>query len=187
MEWISIQQPNDLAGWRSGYFTQVKTAAELDAVGSKAWVEFQEYLSVAQSMSEDDFKDYMRELVFDRTFAGWNGRREAVRSQLVKVTSIPFDYLWDHPADWRPRTYDIDFAALHPIAQAWLGIKALPVSARNSGGPGLPARMADMTRKHEEFRDKWGTAVVIYFDPSKKGAPVGTDEVDRVKGAWSNL
>jgi|GEM_PF-4890813 len=187
MRWISIQQPSDLAGWRAGYFAQVKSAAELDAVGSRAWVEFQEYLAVAQGLTEADFKGYMRDLVLDRTYAGWSDRREAVRSQVVNVTGIPFDYLRDHPADWRPKTYDIDFAALHPSSQVWLGVKALPVSARNSGGPGLPARLADMARKHEEFGDKWGTALVIYFDPKKKSAPVGAEEMARVQNAWSSL
>jgi hypothetical protein len=187
MEWIALLQPSDLAAWRSAYFEHVRTPAEVDEVAARAWAEFQEYLAVAAEVTEEDFRDYIRLLAHDRTYAGWRDRREAVRHQLCDATGIPFDYLRDTPIDWRPATYDIDFAALHPEGKSWLAIKGLPDSTRSGGGPGVPARMAGLSEKHREFTDKWGTALVLYYDPKRKSAPVRSADVELVKTAWDSL
>lgn len=187
MAWIALLQTSSLAEWRKAYGAHVRSADDLEAVGSRAWTEFQEYLKVAACLTEADFQEYVRELAQDRTFEGWSNRREAVRRQLFAQTEIPFDYLRDHPLDWRPRTYDIDFAAKHPTAGSWLAVKALPLSTRDSGGPGVPARLAAMRDKHAEFNARWGSAVVVYFSTEKKKTLLSAAEVDRVRAAWNAL
>lgn len=188
MTWISLLQPSDLAEWESGYHANVKTPAELDEVAGRAWAEFQHYLQVSQSLTEADFKSYLRELALKRTFEGWSQRRDEVLEYLKGKTGIPFDYLRDTPMDWRPRTYDIDFAAEHPASGYWLAVKALPTSTPTAPYPGVNARLTEMHNKHQQFQDKLGLAVSVTFSMKERVKKYISDEhVALIEDTWAKV
>lgn len=188
MDWISLLQPSSLSEWMDGYLANVHGAAELDAVGDSAWSHFQQYLAVSQQLTREDFQGYVRELAFNRTYNGWEDRRTSLLEQLVAETLIPFGYLRDSPADWRPKTYDIDFAALHPTSERWLAVKALPASTTRAGYPGVAPRLDDMRQKHAEFADKWGDVVIVQFSTERNTPKRLSDiEVEKVRSAWARL
>lgn len=176
-----------MSEWREQYLANVRSLDDLDAVAARVWAHFLEYQAVGKTLTQADFRAYIEDLVIERTFDGWMNRRELVRNFVRSETGIPFDYLRDSPVDWRPRTYDLDFAAEHPASHYWLGVKAFPVSTLGAPYPGILARVTDLQAKHREFEDKLGRAMLIEFNADKPKSCVSVEDLDKLRAAWDEL
>ena len=96
----------------------------------KFWGLIDEYRAVIETIERGDCEEFVRDLAVTKTFDGWHRRRDQLKAQLLTDTRIEFDYLRDHSEDWRPKTFELDFAAKHPDSEAWLGVKVLPATIK---------------------------------------------------------
>lgn len=186
---ISVSQPLDEAEWEAQYHKFLRTPDQLKAVGAKLAELIEEYRTAMATITAADCEEFVRDVAIRRTFEGWSTRRDQVLERLRDETQIPFEYLRDHPQDWRPKTFAIDFAAEHPLSSHWLGVKVVPESiGKIESMQALGAKYESMRALHEEFEAKGlGKVLVLPFSGRGKSVNLDPDALAEIQDAWAAL
>jgi hypothetical protein len=187
---IALQQPASPEEWKKHYFEKIRTPEEIDAVIDQFSDLVKEYGRLLTDSTRDDCKEFLYNLLFNETYEGWTNRREHLKAQLTRELGIPFEYLYDHPEDWRPEDFKIDFGAAHPESGKWLVIKVLPATERHySALDSVREQTDEIIRAHREFADRdLGIAMLLYFEQPRKNAPHLKDEdIEKVRAAWDEI
>ncbi len=145
-------EPQTLEDWQNYYFASVYPPEHLEELGKKLYMKVTEVVQTeVESITEDDCINYIRNLVIDRTFAGYLTEKTTIYSQLQKLLDAPIEVapdLWD-------RRYNVDFAI--PVGEFFIGLQIKPMSFYNAS-EFYKWRDVQAT-SHAKFEKKFGGAV----------------------------
>ena len=119
-------EPSTLDDWSRYYFGSVRSPEHIEELGRKLYVKITEVIQAeVHSISEQDCIDYIRALVIERTFQGYQTEKITVYEQLQKILGVPVE---PAPDAW-DRTYNVDFFIR--VGASFIGLQIKPVSFFN--------------------------------------------------------
>ncbi len=176
MDHLSLVQPLNAKEWEEYYLENVRTQEQLDSLAQRVYAKIQEAIARLQDATLDDCRQFFRQVIFQSTLEGYNAKRDRLLQILREGTRLEFDYLQDHPQDWRPKDFMLDYAVLLSSGQ-WLGIKVIPESANSLRNTMEGARLFEtMKARHQEFQDRdLGEAMLTEYQ-TVDGVPEFVDQ-----------
>lgn len=157
--------PRNLDAWRAYYLSDIKPESpmlggnmdeHLDEVGTRMYAKISEQLAdEITSVTVEECQTYVREVMIDRTFQGYETERITIYEQLQDLAGIAFQ----SAPDERDRLYNVDF--YYQVGMHCLGIQVNPITYKTS--PQLDGWRARMKESHERFRRDHGGNVFIVF------------------------
>ena len=176
---ISLATPLTEQEWSDFYFQNVKSESELDRIGSELYRKISDVvLPEISSITEEDCKEYMRELVIKKSFEGHRTRYIILNSELIKKTGKDFRFLPDYPNDYKFRTYAIDYYHLDETKDLLIGIKVQPFSITKSQEPHVKKALQEIQQTHKEWEDKEaGRFFILYYSGAKENYTIHNEEI----------
>lgn len=164
-ELISSATPLELKQWEEFYFTEVHSEKEIAEIGKELFNRLQVVIiPEIKSITEKDCQQYLRSLIIDRTFDGRRTRFEILRKDLLRLTGKQFNFLPDHPEDWRFRTYRIDYYHLDTDRDLLVGMKVCPYSMATSQDPTVRRALKEIQEAHRDAEEKKaGYFFILYY------------------------
>ena len=158
-EMIREAEPADLEAWVDHYRAHGRSDEELAAIGREMHRKIRrQVLEEVGSISEQDCIDYVRDLVLDKTFAGYQTEKETVAALMSKSLSVdilPASDKWD-------REYAVD--RFIKLPGGVIGIQIKPVTY--SQAPNAHQLQSEQDSKHRRFRqDVGGEVFTVIFGP----------------------
>jgi hypothetical protein len=154
MDHLSLVQPLSADEWEEYYLKNVKTQDHLDRLAERVHGKIQDAIACLQDATLEDCRQFFNQVIFQSTLEGYNAKRDCLLQILREGTRLEFDYLQDHPQDWRPKDFMLDYAVLLSSGR-WLGIKVIPESANGLRNTMEGARLFEtMAARHQEFQDR---------------------------------
>jgi hypothetical protein len=166
-EWIRECSPKKIEEWESCYKDKLKKFLErkkiyikpdeyLEDLGKKLYTKISEVLKKEiEEVSEEDCIVYIKNLVINRTFEGYQTEINTIYSILEKelgVKLIPAPDNWD-------RLYNVDFYI--QVKDKYIGIQIKPVSYNQT--PEIHKWKNWLEKSHKKFKEKFGGDVFIVF------------------------
>jgi hypothetical protein len=163
--------PKTLQEWEQYYLSQTQLPGikqmlggtmeeHLEEVGRRLYVKISEQLRAEiEEVTEDDCIRYVREVVIDRTYEGYETEKETVYKQLKHLLGIK---LQPAPDEW-DRAYSVDFYI--PIGNKSIGIQIKPTTYMQTPEPHNWRQW--MQDSHQRFTKKHGGQVFIVFSVKK--------------------
>uniref|UniRef100_B3EJW3 Conserved hypothetical cytosolic protein n=1 Tax=Chlorobium phaeobacteroides (strain BS1) TaxID=331678 RepID=B3EJW3_CHLPB len=115
--------PKTLDEWRKYYFANVKPEEHIVELGKRLYVKITEVIqSEVAEITEEDCIKYMKQLVIDRTFLGYETEIQTVYGQLEGLLDVkiqPAPDKWD-------RLYNVDFFV--KVGDSYIGLQIKPIS-----------------------------------------------------------
>lgn len=149
--------PKTLEEWREYYFSNVKSKKHIEDLGKKSYVKITEVIqSEVTELTEQDYIEYMFQLVIDRTFDGYMTEIQTIYGQLQNILGVPIEAA---PDEW-DRLFNIDFFI--KINEKYIGLQIKPV---NSGIqlPRIFKEYALQAETHKKFTEVFGGKVFYLF------------------------
>jgi hypothetical protein len=166
-EWIRECSPKKIEEWESCYKDKLKKFLErkkiyikpdeyLEDLGKKLYTKISEVLKKEiEEVSEEDCIVYIKNLVINRTFEGYQTEINTIYSILEKelgVKLIPAPDNWD-------RLYNVDFYI--QVKDKYIGIQIKPISYNQT--PEIHKWKDWLEKSHKKFKEKFGGDVFIVF------------------------
>jgi hypothetical protein len=166
-EWIRECSPKKIEEWESCYKDKLKKFLErkkiyikpdeyLEDLGKKLYTKISEVLKKEiEEVSEEDCIVYIKNLVINRTFEGYQTEINTIYSILEKelgVKLIPAPDNWD-------RLYNVDFYI--QVKDKYIGIQIKPVSYNQT--PEIHKWKNWLEKSHKKFKEKFGGDAFIVF------------------------
>ncbi len=183
---ISMASPYTEKDWEEYYFSHSKSRKEVEDLGSRLFTRIQDtILPEIKSISEQDCKDYIKDLLIKKTFEGRKARYQILYGQLFGETGKSFKFLpndaneWPKNAeDWRIRTFHIDYFHYDVDADLLIGIKVCPQSMALSSDPTVVQARRGIEQTHHEWEQKEaGRFFILYYVGDKDQARIINTEV----------
>ena len=170
-EMIRKCAPKTLQEWEQYYLNQTQLPGikqmlggtmeeHLKEVGRRLYARIREQLRAEiEKITVDDCIRYVREVVINRTYEGYETEKETVYKQLKHLLGIKLQ-----PApDERDRAYNVDFYI--PIGNKSIGIQIEPTTYMQTPEPHNWRQW--MQTSHQRFTKKHGGQVFIVFSVKK--------------------
>jgi len=166
-EWIRECSPKKIEEWESCYKDKLKKFLErkkiyikpdayLEDLGKKLYTKISEVLKKEiEEVSEEDCIVYIKNLVINRTFEGYQTEINTIYGILEKelgVKLIPAPNNWD-------RLYNVDFYI--QVKDKYIGIQIKPISYNQT--PEIHKWKDRLEKSHKKFKEKFGRDVFIVF------------------------
>jgi len=166
-EWIRECSPKKIEEWEICYKDKLKKFLErkkiyikpdeyLEDLGKKLYTKISEVLKKEiEEVSEEDCIVYIKNLVINRTFEGYQTEINTIYSILEKelgVKLIPAPDNWD-------RLYNVDFYI--QVKDKYIGIQIKPISYNQT--PEIHKWKDWLEKSHKKFKEKFGGDVFIVF------------------------
>jgi len=98
--------PKSLEEWEEYYYENVRSPDHNNRTWEKLYIKISEVIpSEIQSITEEDCIDYMKNLVIERTFNGYQTERITIYQQLQQILGIKIE---PAPDEW-DRLFNVDF------------------------------------------------------------------------------
>ncbi len=149
--------PKTLEDWRNYYFENVRSKEQIEELGKKLYIKITEVIqSEVEEITEEDCKNYMLQLVIDRTFDGYMTEINTIYGQLQKILDVKIE---PAPDEW-DRIFNIDFFI--KIGEKYIGLQIKPV---NTGIqlPEIFKEYALQKETHIKFTEIFGGKVFYLF------------------------
>lgn len=180
--WIRETNPSTLEEWESAYLRklgamladqsiELSPEAYLQGLGEKLYVKITEVVQAEiEAVTERDCVGYIRQLVLDRTFDGYQNEIRTVYGQLARALGVEIQ---PAPDEW-DRLYNVDF---------YIDADGIPVGIQIK--PLTYEQMADAHRwrawlaaSHDKFEhDHGGRVFVVFSTKAGAGKKIANDEV----------
>jgi hypothetical protein len=166
-EWIRECSPKKIEEWESCYKDKLKKFLErkkiyikpdeyLEDLGKKLYTKISEVLKKEiEEVSEEDCIVYIKNLVINRTFEGYQTEINTIYSILEKelgVKLIPAPDNWD-------RLYNVDFYI--QVKDKYIGIQIKPIPYNQT--PEIHKWKDWLEKSHKKFKEKFGGDVFTVF------------------------
>lgn len=148
--------PKTLADWEAYYFENVHPASYLEELGCKLYIKITEVIQhEVADVSEADCIQYIKNVVIDRTFQGYQTEIQTIYGQLQHhlqhdITPAPDE--WD-------RLYNVDFYI--EISPYFIGLQIKPITFQHMPDEHRWQHM--QKQSHEKFKRKFGGHVFTVF------------------------
>ncbi len=178
-ELISKAMPFKIEEWRDFYFSQVHSKEELEKIGTELYEKIQTIIiKEIQSINEKDCKRYVEDLIIQKTFEGRKTRFLILNNELLRYTEKQFQFLPEHPEDWRFRTHRIDYYFVDPEKDLLIGIKVCPYSMYTSQDPIVQRILKEIQETHKEFESKnAGYFFILYYTGKNTNYQIDNKEI----------
>lgn len=168
--------PKTVDEWRAFYYTRVKTIEHIEELGRKLYAKITEVVPAEiAEITQEDCIDYMKELVIDRTFDGYETEIETIYGQLQDKLGVKIE---PAPDEW-DRLFNVDFFIR--ISDKYIGLQVKPVSDVSHIAEIFKER-AIQEETHTEFKKQYGGSVFYVFSikDGKKKKIVNTEIVEQI-------
>ena len=119
----------------------------------------QDLRAEVEAITEEDCIQYVREVVINRTYEGYETEKETVYKQIEPMLGVKLE---PAPDEW-DRTYNVDFYI--PVGDKAIGIQIKPTTYEQT--PELHNWRQWIQESHQRFTDKHGGQVFIVFSVKK--------------------
>lgn len=161
-EMIRAARPKTQAEWEDYYREHGIDDAELDAIAEELYAKREILRAEIEDIDLDSCRDYVRDVIFRRTFNGYQAERDVVAELLEHQIGAT---LKEAPDAW-DRGYGVDWIVDVPGRP--LGVQIKPPSF--SEGPDAHRREAELRAAHLRFMDEAnGTVVTIVYGDDGDG------------------
>lgn len=167
---ISAAIPTSLEEWQEHYISNLRSEQQLDEIGDELFDKMQSVvLAEIKSINQEDCRNYVKELVFVKTFEGYQARLDILQNELLEKTGKHFEFKADHNNDWRFKTYQIDFYHIDINKDLLIGVKVYPESFENSQNPHVIRSKDEVERAHKDAEEKYaGHFFNLYYRKHSK-------------------
>jgi len=178
-EAISFAMPMNEKEWRDYYFKNVRSEGDLKKLGSELYQKITEIvIPEIRSITEKDCTDFIRELIISKSFEGQRARFYILNFELIAKTGKQFRFLPDYPNDYKFRTYKIDYYHVDESKDLLIGIKAQPISTRQSQEPHVRKALEEILDTHKSWEAKEaGHFFVLYYSGTKDAWKIENEEI----------
>lgn len=149
--------PKSLKEWEDYYFSNVRTKEHLKDLGRRLFVKITEVLTAEISeITEQDCIEYIKTLVINRTFTGYQTEITTIYGQLESTLGVkiqPAPDKWD-------RLYNVDFFI--EVKGKYLGLQIKPVHDTTHITQIFKERTLQ-AKTHNAFTAKYGGKVFYVF------------------------
>ena len=98
--------PKTIEEWRTYYYANVRTEAQIEELGKRLYVKITEVIQAeVADVTEQDCIDYMKQLVIERTFDGYMTEIQTIYGQLQRIIGLKIE---PSPDEW-DRLFNVDF------------------------------------------------------------------------------
>ena len=160
---IRTCEPKNLEEWRNYYYKKVRSEAHIDDLGKILFDKIETVIAgELQSVTEQDCKDWMKNLVIDRVYEGYVREVQVIKDVLQeKLTGVQIK---PAPDEW-DRRYNVDYFI--EVNGRIIGIQIKPLDIGFTQQ--VFARYIEMQKEsHEEFASKYGGRVFYVFSAGEK-------------------
>lgn len=175
--------PKTIDEWRTYYYTNVRTEAQIEELGKKLYVKITEVIQAeVADVTEQDCIDYMKQLVIDRTFDGYMTEIQTIYGQLQSIIGLKIE---PAPDEW-DRLFNVDFFV--KVNGKYIGLQIKPINNRLQI-PEIHKEYAIQAETHKKFSAEYGGKVFYIFSEKVNGRKViANDEViDQIKEEVTRL
>ncbi len=148
--------PKKLEDWEGYYYEKVHPRDYLEELGRKLYVKITEVIQYeVAEVTEEDCKNYIKDVVINRTFEGYQTEIQTIYGQLQGILGVPIK---PAPDDW-DRLYNVDFFI--EVNDKYIGIQIKPITFEHTFENYKWQEMQETT--HLKFQKKFGGRVFIVF------------------------
>jgi hypothetical protein len=131
----------------------VRTKEHIEDLGRRLYIKITEVISAeVEEITEEDYIEYMFNMVIDRTFGGYMTEIKTIYGQLEKILDMKIQ---PAPDEW-DRLYNVDFFI--KIGDKYIGLQIKPASDV-SHIPQIFKEHSIQEATHKEFSEKYGGKV----------------------------
>ena len=161
VEMIHDVRPTSLAEWEAAYKERALDDDELDALGDELFEKRGVLESEIAAMTRDACRDYVRDVIFRRTWEGYMAERDLVSVELERLLGVTVTHA---PDEW-DRGYGVDL--ILGVTGRPMGIQVKPASFAH--GTDAHVREAQLRSAHDRFlADMNGSVTTIVYDKSAR-------------------
>lgn len=148
--------PKKLEDWEKFYYENVHPKEYLEELGKKLYIKITEVIQYeVAEVSEQDCVNYMKEVVINRTYEGYQTEIQTIYGQLQKILLVPIK---PAPDEW-DRLYNVDFFI--GVKDKHIGLQIKPITFEHTFEDYRWKEMQETT--HLKFQKKFGGRVFIVF------------------------
>jgi hypothetical protein len=192
-QWIRECSPKTIQEWEAFYYKKLSEMLKqkgldlsprdyLQDLGKKLYVKISEVIQAEiDEITENDFIQYIYNLVINRTFDGYLAEIKTIYGQLQQILQVPIK---PAPDEW-DRLYNVDFYI--EISGKYIGLQIKPITYEQS--PQVHKWKKLLSKTHAKFEKDKGGKVFIVFSIKKDGKKMiyNPDVVDEIKREIENL
>lgn len=174
--------PKTLEDWKTYYYQNVFSEAYLEELGKKLFVKVTEVIQFeVAEVTEQDCVEYIKHVVINRTFQGYQTEIETIYGQLQGQIEYPIK---PAPDEW-DRLYNVDFFI--DINGKYIGIQIKPVTFEHTFEDYKWKEMQEKT--HQKFTERFGGKVFILFSAKVDGKKeiINKDVIQQIKDEIKRL
>lgn len=185
-EAIRTCAPKSKEEWQDYYFKNVKSEEHIIELGKKLYIKITEVLvAEIDEITEEDCINYIKELVIDRTYDGYNREIKTIYGQLQKILEEKEVKIETACDEW-DRLFNVDFFI--KINNKYIGLQIKPVS-QVSSIPEIYKEYKIQHDSHVKFTEKYGGKVFYLFSCKQgdKKIIVNIEVIDEIKNEIDRL
>lgn len=174
--------PKRLEDWERYYYEKVYPKEYLEELGRKLYVKITEVIQYeVAEVTEQDCIDYMKEVVINRTFNGYQTEIQTIYGQLQNILELSIK---PAPDEW-DRLYNVDFFI--EVNDKFIGLQIKPITFEHTFEDYKWKEMQETT--HMKFQKKFGGKVFIVFSTKVGGKKMikNTEVIDEIKNEIEKL
>jgi hypothetical protein len=175
--------PKTIEEWRTYYYANVRTEAQIEELGKRLYVKITEVIQAeVADVTEQDCIDYMKQLVIDRTFDGYMTEIQTIYGQLQSIIGLKIE---PAPDEW-DRLFNVDFFI--EVNGKYIGLQIKPINNRLQI-PEIHKEYALQAETHKKFTEKYGGKVFYIFSEKVNGHKVIANEevIDQINEEVTRL
>ena len=153
--------PKTLGEWEDWYYKNVFPKKHLTELGKKLYIKITEVIQAElENVTEEECIDYIKNLVINRTYDGYQSEIQTVYGQLQQALGVKID---PAPDEW-DRGYNIDFFIR--VKDKYIGLQIKP--AGYAYITQIINELEFQKKTHEKFTTRYG-GKVFYIISVKEG------------------
>lgn len=174
--------PKNVEEWEGYYYENAFSRDHLEALGSRLYVKITEVCQAEiEAISEQDCKDFIVNLVINRTFDGYQSEKQTVYGQLQEALGVDIQ---PAPDEW-DRKYSVDFFI--EVNAKYIGIQIKP--AGYAYITQIINEIEFQKKDHQRFRKRYGGKVfyVISITEGKKKIVHNPEVIEEIRSEVKRL
>lgn len=155
-ELIRKCSPRTVEEWENYYYGNAYPQEHLVELGQRLYIKITEVIqSEVAEVTEEDCINYIKEVVINRTFKGYQTEIQTIYGQLQQYIS---QHISPAPDEW-DRLYNVDFSI--EVNKKYIGLQIKPISFEHTFESHRWEMIQETT--HKKFEDKYGGRVFTVF------------------------
>ncbi len=148
--------PKKMDDWEIYYYENVHPKSHLEELGRKLYIKITEVIQYeVAEVTEEDCRNYIKDVVINRTFEGYQTEIQTIYGQLQGILGVPIK---PAPDEW-DRLYNVDFFI--EVTDKYIGLQIKPITFEHTFENYKWNEMQETT--HNKFQKKFGGRVFIVF------------------------